>query len=63
MQMNFFSEKTRKRIETQKRVDWKDDYFDFSEGYEETLLKLGIQTENASCTLKVAVGSCKSVHS
>jgi len=46
-----------KHIEIYKRDHLKVEYLDFSEGYEETLLKLGIQAENASCTLKVAVGS------
>jgi len=45
-----------KHIETHKRGHLKVEYLDFSERYQKTLLKLGIQAENASCTLKVAVG-------
>ena len=43
-------------------VEIVDCYFDFSQGYEKALFKLGIQAKNASCMAKVAVGGCKGVH-
>jgi len=45
-----------KGVKIHKREHMKVEYLDFSEGYEKTLLKLGIQTEDTSRTLKVAVG-------
>jgi hypothetical protein len=51
-------EKNRDLKKNPKNSWWKKQYFNFSEGNEKTLLKLGIQSKNTRSTLKIAVCGC-----